>query len=99
MSQMPQQPNYQTPSVPPPYNQAEVANKKMMTGILGIVLGGFGVHRFLLGDTTGGIIRIVITFVTCGAGSIIGLVEGILYLIKTDEQFYQEYMVQKKAWF
>ena len=99
MSQIPQQPNYQSPSVPPPFDKAEVANKKMMTGILGIVLGGFGVHRFLLGDTTGGIIRIVITFVTCGAGSIIGLVEGILYLIKTDEQFYQEYMVQKKAWF
>jgi hypothetical protein len=41
----------------------------------------------------------VLTFVTCGAGSIIGLIEGILYLTKTDEDFYQTYVVQKKAWF
>jgi TM2 domain-containing membrane protein YozV len=99
MSQMPQQPNYQSPTPVPPFDKAEVANKKMMTGILGIVLGGFGVHRFLLGDTTGGILRIVIAVVTCGAGGIIGIIEGIIYLTKTDEQFYQEYMVQKKAWF
>jgi TM2 domain-containing membrane protein YozV len=99
MSQVPQQqPNYQVPV--PPFNKEEVAQKKMLTGILGIVLGGFGVHRFLLGDTTGGIIRIAITLVTCGTiGWIIGVIEGILYLTKTDEQFYQEYMVQKKAWF
>jgi TM2 domain-containing membrane protein YozV len=95
MSQVPQQqPDYQTPA---PFNKEEVAKKKLMCGILAIVPAGFGIHRFLLGDTTGGIIRIVITVVTCGIGGIIGIVEGIMYL--TDEQFYQEYMVQKKAWF
>ena len=99
MSQMPQQPNYQSPSVPPPFNKQEVANKKMLVGILGIVLNGLGIHRFMLGDTTGGIIRIVIAVVTCGIGGVIGIIEGIIYLTKTDEQFYQEYIVEKKAWF
>src|SRR5215203_2608407 len=101
MSQMPPAPGYQTPPTGPvpPYNKEEVASKKMMCGILGIVLGGFGIHRFLLGDTTGGILRIVIFVVTCGAGGLIGLIEGILYLTKSDEQFYQEYIVNKKAWF
>ena len=89
----------QVPTQPPPYNQQEVASKKMLTGILGIVAGSIGVHRFILGDTTGGIIRIVVTFVTCGAGGLIGIIEGILYLTKSDEQFYQEYLVNKKAWF
>ena len=63
------------------------------------LLGGLGIHRFLLGDTSGGIIRIVITVVTCGIGSIIGLIEGIIYLTKSDAEFYQMYMVEKKAWF
>ena len=63
------------------------------------MLGGLGVHLFILGDATGGILRIVIAAVTCGAGSIIGLIEGIIYLTKSDEQFVQEYVVGKKAWF
>lgn len=68
-------------------------------GIIAIFLGGFGIHRFMLGDTTGGILRIVITAVTCGFGSIIGLIEGIIYLTKTDAEFEQTYVTGKKAWF
>ncbi len=75
------------------------ADKKVLAGVLGILIGGLGVHRFILGDTTGGLIRIGITVVTCGAGSIIGLIEGIIYLTKSDEEFVQTYVVEKKAWF
>lgn len=75
------------------------AEKKLLAGILGILLGGLGIHRFVLGDAVGGILRIVITFVTCGAGSIIGLIEGIIYLTKTDEEFVELYINQKKGWF
>ncbi|MEM0913232.1 MAG: NINE protein [Planctomycetota bacterium] len=77
----------------------EGADKKVIAGILGILLGGIGLHRFILGDATGGILRIVITVVTCGVGSIIGLIEGIIYLTKSDEEFVQTYIVEKKAWF
>ncbi len=77
----------------------DVNSKKILCGVLGIVLGGLGIHRFILGDTTGGILRIVITLVTCGVGSIIGLIEGIIYLTKSDQEFYQTYMVEKKPWF
>jgi TM2 domain-containing membrane protein YozV len=75
------------------------ADKKIVAGICGILLGGLGIHRFILGDTKGGIIRIVISVVTCGAGGIIGLIEGIIYLTKSDEDFVKEYINQKKAWF
>ncbi|MDG1875592.1 MAG: TM2 domain-containing protein [Mariniblastus sp.] len=75
------------------------ADKKVLAGVLGILIGGLGVHRFILGDTTGGLIRIGITVVTCGAGSLIGLIEGIIYLTKSDEEFVQTYVVEKKAWF
>jgi len=87
----------QLPSTPPPFDPTQ--SKRVMAGVLGILLGGFGVHRFVLGDTTGGIIRLAITFVTCGAGSIIGLIEGIIYLTKSEQDFYETYLVQKKAWF
>jgi TM2 domain-containing membrane protein YozV len=74
-------------------------NKKVLAGVLGIVLGGLGVHKFILGYTQEGIIQLVIGVVTCGVGGIIGLVEGIIYLTKTDEEFYQTYQVGKKGWF
>lgn len=82
-----------------PAPPADINSKKILCGVLGILLGGFGVHRFLLEDVSGGVIRIVITVVTCGIGSIIGLIEGIIYLTKSDQEFYQTYMVEKKAWF
>ena len=75
------------------------AEKKIAAGICGILIGGFGVHRFILGDATGGIIRIVLTFVTCGFAAIIGLIEGIIYLTKSDEDFVNEYITNKKGWF
>lgn len=75
------------------------AEKKILAGILGIILGGLGVHRFVLGDAKGGILRIIITVVTFGFGGIIGFVEGIIYLTKSDEDFVESYINQKKAWF
>ncbi len=83
------------PQVP----RSQPENKKIVAGILGILLGGLGVHKFILGYTQEGIIQIVISVVTCGIGSIIGLIEGIIYLTKTDEEFYNTYQVNKKGWF
>lgn len=56
---------------------------RLVVGLLGIFLGGFGVHRFLLGYTTIGIIQIVVTFITCGIGAWWGLIEGIMVLAKS----------------
>ena len=86
-------------------------NKKMLAGILAIVAGAFGVHKFILGYTNEGIILAAITLVGIitfcffvGAlfiwiPAVIGLIEGIIYLTKSDEEFYQTYQVGKKAWF
>ncbi len=76
-----------------------VQSQRVLCGVLGILIGGIGIHRFVLGDVVGGILRIVITAVTCGFGSLIGLIEGIIYLTKTDEEFIEIYQVGKKAWF
>ena len=74
-------------------------NKKLIAGILAIIIGSLGIHKFILGYTKEGIIQIVLTFVTCGIAGIIGLIEGIIYLTKTDEEFYQTYQVGKRGWF
>ena len=54
---------------------------KLTAGLLGIFLGGFGVGRFYLGYTTIGVLQLVVTLVTCGIGSIWGLVDGIMILV------------------
>lgn len=81
----------------------EFASKKIVAGICGILLGGLGVHKFVLGLNTPGIIMLLVTLLTCGVGGavmgVIGLVEGIIYLTKSDEDFYQAYAVEKKGWF
>ena len=74
------------------------AEKKVTAGICGILLGGFGVHKFILGYTKEGIIQILLSF-CCGIGGIIGLIEGIIYLTKSDEDFVNTYITNKKGWF
>ena len=89
------------------------ADKKLAAGLCGILLGSFGVHKFILGYQQEGIIMLsvtivawIIAIVTCGLGtplvmvpSIIGIVEGIMYLTKSDEEFVQTYIQNKKPWF
>ena len=75
-------------------------SKRVICGIMGILLGYLGIHRFILGDVTGGILRIVIWVLTCfSVGAIIGFIEGIIYLTKSDADFVQTYQVQKRSWF
>ncbi len=83
--------------------QAMGADKKLAAGLCGILLGGLGVHKFILGYTTEGVIMLLITVLTCGIGAmvtgVIGIVEGILYLTKSDEEFVRTYIQNKKGWF
>ena len=75
-------------------------SKRIVAGILAIVLGTLGVHKFYLGMTTPGIIQLVVGVCTGGVGGIIGLIEGIIYLTKTDEEFIKTYQGENpKQWF
>jgi TM2 domain-containing membrane protein YozV len=88
-------------------NKLPGAEKKVAAGICGILLGWAGVHKFILGYTVEGIIMLVISIVvgifTCGIGSsvvaLIGLIEGIIYLTKSDEEFVRTYIQNKRGWF
>lgn len=70
---------------PPPLASSSYAaydqrKSKLVAGLLGILLGGLGVHRFYLGYTGIGILQIVVTIVTCCYGWVWGFIEGILII-------------------
>ena len=75
------------------------SEKKLAAGLLGILLGTFGANKFFLGYTQEGIIQIVVNICTCGIATVIPLIEGIIYLTMSDQQFDQTYVQNKKAWF
>ncbi|OFI38585.1 hypothetical protein BIU82_04500 [Arthrobacter sp. SW1] len=76
----PQQPQYYAQPQNPAYGYAE-PKSKIVAGLLGLFLGGLGIHRFYLGYTTIGVIQLVLSFVTFGIASLWGFVEGILILV------------------
>jgi TM2 domain-containing membrane protein YozV len=84
-------------------NPSDASGKKTAAGICGILLGALGIHKFILGYTTEGIIMLLGTILTCGFGGmvtgVIGLAEGIIYLTKTDDEFFNTYIANKKGWF
>lgn len=58
---------------------------KVAAGIFGIVLGSFGAHKFYLGQIGVGVLYLL--FCWTAIPGIIGIIEGILYLTKSDEEF------------
>lgn len=98
---------------PTPSPTSGGAENKLAAGICGILIGGLGVHKFILGYqkegiimlavTLGGFLLSCVTFGLTGLGSaamgVIGLVEGIIYLTKSDEEFVATYVKGNKPWF
>ena len=76
---------------------------KTVAGILGILLGGLGIHKFYLGYTGPGILFLLLFIFTCGIAGIftgiVGLIEGIIYLTKSEEEFDQIYVVGRRSFF
>jgi TM2 domain-containing membrane protein YozV len=85
-----------------------IPSQRTTIGIVAIVLGfttfgTFGIHKFMMGKTRAGITSILLTFLTCGLAipilTIISIVEGIIYLTKSDQDWYHEYIISGKDWF
>ena len=80
-----------------------VSDQKRAAGICAIMLGEFGVHKFLLGYTREGIIMLLVTVLTFGYGAVIvwpiAIIEGIIYLRKSDEEFERNHLKGRRRWF
>ncbi|MBJ29690.1 MAG: hypothetical protein CMB61_06530 [Euryarchaeota archaeon] len=78
---------------------------RLTAGILAILLGGFGIHKFYLGYTKQRVTMLLL--VTFGsllvspifATAITAVSEGIIYLTKSDQDFYDTYVSNQKVWF
>ena len=78
---------------------------RLTAGILALLVGGFGVHKFYLGYNNQGVILLLMS--TLGmilvfplfASAIIALSEAIIYLTSSDQKFYDTYEANQKLWF
>jgi len=95
--------NAAPPIVPAPGTVAARASHKIAAGVFGILLGALGIHKFILGYTGAGLIMLLVTLLSCFVLSplmhLIGLIEGIIYLCKPDEEFVRVYVDGHKEWF
>lgn len=90
------------------YQQPLVRTKDhVAAGLLAIFLGVFGVHKFYLGYNTAGFILLGVTILggifTLGIAAsvvwLIGIIEGVMYLTKSQPEFEQTYVFGKREWF
>ena len=103
----PQQPYANAPYTPPSYAQPVVTKDHVAAGLLAIFLGVFGVHKFYLGYNTSGFIMLAVTILgsiftiglAAGVMWVIALIEGIIYLAKSQSEFDAIYVANKKEWF
>lgn len=107
----PQQPyygyQYQQPYYQQPYPTVVSSKDHVAAGLLAIFLGQLGIHKFYLGYNTAGFIMLAVTIIgsiftfglAAGVMWIIAIIEGILYLTKSQSEFEQTYVINKREWF
>lgn len=87
-------------------------DKKTAAGICGIMLGGLGIHKFILGLHGPATIMLmawliglflgvclIFPLLATSAMQVVGFIEGVLYLTKSDAEFYQTYAIERREWF
>lgn len=98
-----QQQYYQQPYPNPQGGLVPSSKSKVAAGVLAILLGALGIHKFYLGYNKQGVIMLLASILTFGLGAsamgIIGLVEGIIYLCLSDYEFYTTHVTGRKPWF
>jgi len=83
------------------------AKNKLTAGLLAILLGWLGLHKFYLGYTKEGVITLLLSLVlgvltigvVTGVIIIISIIEGITYFTKSDEEFDRIYVHGRNGWF
>lgn len=98
---------YGQPYQQPDAQAAPNTKDHVAAGLLAIFLGSLGIHKFYLGYNTPGFIMLAVTIVgsifSLGLAGlamvVISIVEGVLYLSKSQTEFEQIYVFNKKEWF
>ncbi len=81
------------------------AKNRIVAAVLAFFLGIFGIHKFYLGKTRAGVIHLLCFFpgmfllgLPTLVSSVIALAETVIYLVKDDQTFHEEYVVGDKQW-
>lgn len=85
--------NYYHPGEPVPNSGKD----HIGAGVLAILLGTLGIQYFYVGKTTAGFLSILISFCTCGMWNVITLVQGILMITMTQEEFDKKFVYTDKT--
>lgn len=80
------------PMLDPGVNPAWPYKNKITAGILAILLGWCGVHKFYLGKSSVGVLYLL--FCWTGIPAIAGFIEGITYLCSNDHNFQVKHHVR-----
>lgn len=82
---------------------SDQGSKRIVAGVVAILFGSLGIHKFILGYQKEGIVMLVISFLSLGfllaLVALVGIIEGIIYLSKTDEEFFKTYQIGRRPWF
>ncbi|MFW6437071.1 MAG: NINE protein [Halococcoides sp.] len=62
---------------------------QVAAGILAILLGGIGVHKFYQGNTRNGVLYLC--FFWTGIPALLGLIEGVLMLVADEAEYEEKY--------
>lgn len=79
-------------------------SNRIAAGVCGILLGALGIHKFILGYTSSGIITLLVSILGfCFYGwlvmHVIGIIEGVMYLTMTDADFQRIHGKLQRPWF
>ncbi len=84
----------------------DLDKNKWVAGLLALFLGGLGVHKFYLGKKKEGIIMLLCSIlgfflfgVPTAVVAIVAFIEGIIYFIRSDEDFQRLYIEGNRGWF
>jgi TM2 domain-containing membrane protein YozV/DNA-directed RNA polymerase subunit RPC12/RpoP len=83
-----------------------LSGEQLVAGILAILVGSLGIHKFYLGFQRAGITMLVVSIVTIPFAllgmivmTVIDIIEGVMCLTKSEAQFRREYIRGRKEWF
>lgn len=77
---------------------SSIESKRIVCGILALLIGTLGIQYFIIGKTSAGLLTILLSIVTCGLWGVIMFIQGILMLTMSDADFDRKYVMSTSTY-
>lgn len=74
------------------FSEGPTGRSRGLAGLLAIFLGYLGIQYFYLGKTEAGFIALAVSILSCGAASVLWLIQGIMMIAMPEEEFERKYI-------